>query len=216
VPLPTKKIVICEDHQIIIDGLRSIFENNSEYIIIDYVGKATDLFKSIEKNKPDIILLDLNLPGKNGIEILKEVKRKWASIKVLILTMYNRESVIKEIIKQGGDGFLLKNCSSLDLFDALQQVYISEKFYLGEGVKKVDKKTFFDLDDGFYKKIKITRREKEIISELVQGSNVPQIAVKLFISTHTVETHKKNIFRKLDIHNSMDLLKFTNETNFFT
>ena len=208
-----KKIVICEDHQIVIDGLRSIFEGHKEYVVIDCVTNALDLLKSIEKNKTDIILLDLNLPGKNGIEILKEIKQKWPLIKIIILTMYNNESIIKETIKHKANGYLLKNCSSTDLFEALEQVYSTNKFYLGDGVKKVITKTLFENEDSFFKKIKITRREKEIITELIQGSNVPQIAGKLFISTHTVEAHKKNIFKKLDIHNSMDLMKFANESN---
>lgn len=210
-PTSSKKIIICEDHQIVIDGLQSIFKDHERYEVIDYASNANDLFKSVEKNNPDIILLDLNLPGKNGLEILRELKKDYEQIKTLILTMYNTESIIKEVIKNGANGFLLKNCSIEDLQEALKHVYKSEKFYLGEGVKRISKNSILENEDNFYKKIKITKREREIIFELIQGLKVPHIAIKLNISTFTVETHKKNIFRKLDIKSSIELVKFANE-----
>lgn len=200
------KILICEDHQIVIDGLLSIFQTQEKYLVIDYLKNGNEVVPFIKKNLPNILLLDLNLPYKNGLEILKEVKPLFPKLKVIILTMYNKESIVKEVKMYKGDGFLLKNCSSIDLFDALDSVLKSTKFYLGKGVKVSNEEP-----DDFFKEIKITRREKEIIKELINGLNVPQIAEKLFISPLTVETHKKNIFKKLDIHNSIDLLKFVNE-----
>ncbi len=210
-----KKIIICEDHQIVVDGLRSIFKNSKKYCVVDYVKDATDLYRSLKKHTPDILLLDLNLPGKNGLEILKDLKKYEESIKVIILTMYNTESIIKEVIKNGAKGFLLKNCSTDDLMEALTHIYKSDEFYLGVGVKRVSKLALLEMEDNFYKQIKITKREKEIIYELIQGLKVPQIAEKLIISTFTVETHKKNIFRKLGIKSSIDLLKFANENQLF-
>lgn len=203
-----KKILICEDHQIVIDGLISIFDNQNDYTVLDYV-KDGDLVLSIVKEKlPDILLLDLNLPNKNGLDILSEVKLLNSEIKVVILTMYNKESIVKKVKQYGGDGFLLKNCSSEDLLRALDSVSEKKTFYIGKGVTITVNET-----DGFTEKIKLTRREKEIIAELIKGYNVPQIAKTLFISPHTVETHKKNIFKKLNIHNSIDLITFVNEKN---
>lgn len=203
-----KKILICEDHQIVIDGLLSIFKNEPNYQVLGYVTNGNNVLPTIKTNTPDAILLDLNLPNKNGVDILKDIKLSFPKIKVIILTMYNKESIIKKVKQLHADGFLLKNCSSDDLLNALDAVFVSNKFYTGKGVKNTIIET-----DGFLEKIKITRREKEIILELVKGFNVPQIAEKLFISAHTVETHKKNIFKKLNIHNSIDLVKLVNEKN---
>tara|TARA_R110002073_G_scaffold57778_4_gene146732 strand:+ start:149375 stop:150022 length:648 start_codon:yes stop_codon:yes gene_type:complete len=214
-PKTIKKIIICEDHQIVIDGLRSIFKSNKRYDVVDYVRNATDLIKSLKKYSPDILILDLNLPGKNGLEILKDLKSNQEGLKIIILTMYNTESIIREVIKGKANGFLLKNCSTDDLMEALNHIYKSESFYLGEGVKKISNHSNLEKEDNFYNKIKITNREKEIIFELMQGLKVPQIAEKLIISTFTVETHKKNIFRKLGVKSSIDLLKFANENQLF-
>lgn len=201
-----KKILICEDHQIVIDGLLSIFKTQDEYRVAGYITNGNNVMPAIKTNLPDVVLLDLNLPEKNGLDILKEIKILHPTIKVIILTMYNKESIVKKVKQYKADGFLLKNCSSNELLNALDFVFKSTKFYHGEGVKNTVSET-----DGFVEKIKITRREKEIITELLKGNNVPQIAENLFISTYTVETHKKNIFKKLDIHNSIDLVKLVNE-----
>ncbi len=201
-----KKILICEDHQIVIDGLLSIFKTQNEYQILGYITNGNNVIPSIKTSPPDVVLLDLNLPEKNGLDILKEIKTLNPKIKVIILTMYNKESIVKKAQQCKADGFLLKNCSSNDLLNALDSVFESKSFYLGKGVKNAVVET-----DGFVEKIKITRREKEIITELLKGHNVPQIAENLFISAYTVETHKKNIFKKLNIHNSIDLVKLVNE-----
>ncbi|WP_406685270.1 response regulator transcription factor [Seonamhaeicola sp. MEBiC1930] len=202
----SKKILICEDHQIVIDGLLSIFKTKTDYQVIGYITNGENVLNAIAKNRPDAVLLDLNLPNKNGIEILKESKELYPKIKVIVLTMYNKQNIVKKAKKHHANGFILKNCSSQDLFSALDSVFENSNFYLGKGVKNGLIET-----DGFLEKIKITRREKEIIQELVSGKNVPQIAETLFISAHTVETHKKNIFKKLNIHNSIDLVKLVNE-----
>lgn len=201
-----KKILICEDHQIVIDGLLSIFKNQTDYSVIGYVINGKNVLSTVKLNQPDALLLDLNLPNKNGVDILKEMKLLFPKIKVIILTMYNKENIVKKVKQLNADGFLLKNCSSEDLLNALDSVFESNKFYRGKGVKNDIIET-----DGFLEKIKITRREKDIILELMEGHNVPQIAENLCISNYTVETHKKNIFKKLDIHNSIDLVKLVNE-----
>ncbi|MBC3759869.1 response regulator transcription factor [Hyunsoonleella sp. SJ7] len=201
-----KHILICEDHQIVVDGLLSIFENQPDYQVKGYISDGNKVIPEVKKHNPDAILLDLNLPNKNGIDILRELKILFPKLKVIILTMYNKESIVKKVQQLKADGFLLKNCTSNDLLNAFDSVFENGKFYLGKGVKKT-----IDETDGFIQKINITRREKEIIAELIEGLNVPEIAEKLFISAYTVETHKKNIFKKLNIHNSIDLVKLVNE-----
>lgn len=208
---PPKKILICEDHQIVIDGLISIINNEKGYVVSDFVKDGNSVLDSIKQNGPDIILLDLNLPNKNGLDLIGEIKSENHQTKIIVLTMYNNESIVKKVRQCGGHGFLLKNCSSDDLFNAFDSVIKSNSFYMGKGVRNGVVET-----DGFLEKINITRREKDIIKEIMKGNNVPEIAKNLFISPHTVETHKKNIFKKLNIHNSIDLIKFVNEKQLFS
>lgn len=204
----TKKVLICEDHQIVIDGLISIFKNQQNYKVIGFVKQGDRVISAIKTQDPDVILLDINLPEINGLDILKEIRSFNKTIKVIVLTMYNKESIVKKVKQYNGNGFLLKNCSSDDLLSALDAVFESSSFYIGKGVKNS-----VEENDGFLQKVAITQREKEIISELMLGHNVPKIAENLHISSYTVETHKKNIFRKLNIHNSIDLVTLVNEQN---
>ena len=120
--------------------------------------------------------------------------------------MYNKQSIVKKVKQYGANGFLLKNCSSSDLLNAIDSVFNNPAFYIGKGVVNS-----VEENDGFVERIRLTQREKEIIKELIKGLNVPQIAENLFISPYTVETHKKNIFKKLNIHNSIDLITLVNE-----
>lgn len=211
--MSSKKILICEDHQIVIDGLLLIFKNQPEYSIVDFVNNGNEVLPKIKNHLPDIVLLDLNLPEKDGLSILKEIKYSFQKIKVIVLTMYSNQAIVDEVVRYGGNGFLLKNCSTEELLSALDSVVTTSHFYKGIGVGS--KSSDIESEE-FYKKVQITRREKEIIFELTQGLSVPQISKKLFISVHTVETHKKNIFKKLNIHNSIDLVKFANESDLFS
>ena len=205
-----KKILICEDHQIVIDGLCSIIQDFPQFQIVDTVNDASRLYASMAKNLPDILLLDLNLPHKNGIEILKELRASDNKVKVLVLTMYNKKTIIKKTIAEGANGFLLKNCSSQDLHEALQHVSTQDGFYYGEGVIKT-KNENRSLGDSFYKQVQLTPREKEIIAYLCEGHNVPKIAEVMHISPLTVETHKKNIYRKLGVDSTVKLVAFVHE-----
>ncbi|UII81627.1 response regulator transcription factor [Flagellimonas sp. CMM7] len=207
---PTKRILICEDHQIVIDGLRSIILDFPRFDVVDTANNFSELLPSLKKHNPHILLLDLNLPHKNGIEILQELRLRKSQVKVLILTMYNKKTIVRKVFSEGANGFLLKNCSSEDLHSALIHVSESDLFYYGEGVTKSKKQQGLD-DDEFYKGIQLTPREKEIIKHLCEGQKVPDIARSMHISPLTVETHKKNIYRKLGVDTSVKLVRFVHE-----
>lgn len=206
----TKRILICEDHQIVIDGLRSIILDFPEFDVVDTANNFSELLPSLKKHNPHILLLDLNLPHKNGIEILQELRLRKNQVKVLILTMYNKKTIVSKVFSEGANGFLLKNCSSEDLHSALIHVSENDSFYYGEGVIKTKKKDTL-IDDEFYKRIRLTQREKEIIKYLCGGKKVPDIANTMHISPLTVETHKKNIYRKLGVDSSVKLVTFVHE-----
>lgn len=205
-----RKILICEDHQIVTDGLCSIIQNFSGFEVVDTINGYTNLYRSLEIYQPHILLLDLNLPKKNGLEILKELRGQGNDIKILILTMYNKKTIVNKTIAQGANGFLLKNCSSDDLLEALTHVSKENGFYYGEGVVKGKQEDSLKQDE-FYKRIQLTPREKEIIRYLCNGHKVPDIATAMHISPLTVETHKKNIYRKLGVDSSIKLVTFVHE-----
>ncbi len=209
-----KKILICEDHNIIVDGLKSLLNDVSSYTVIGNVSDGANVIDVVTRLEPDIVILDLNLPNKNGLEILQELKQLFPKINVIILTMYNTLSIVEKAKKLKADGFLLKNSSLDELLKAFEACYSSSGFYLGEGVLQSHHNEFDNKD--FSKVIQITPREKDIIKEIVNGLSVPDIASKLHISPYTVETHKKNIYKKLSLKNTIDLVNFANENQLFS
>lgn len=209
--LTRKTILICEDHQIVVDGLRSILSGFPEFEVLDSVGDYLGLMQSYARHRADILLLDLNLPGKNGLDILRELRDKGPAPKVLILTMYNKKSIVRKAREAGADGFLLKNCAADELREALMNLTGSHEFFLGKGVADDRERPGQLVEDPFLQEVDLTPRELEIVHLLCEGNNVPRIAKIMHISPLTVETHKKNIFRKLGVDTTARLLRFAHE-----
>ena len=154
----------------------------------------------LEKHKVDIVVLDINMPVMDGITCAKRIKDKYKNVKVIILTMYTQKSFIEEIIKIGIDGCLLKNNTGEELIEAIDRVHSGKSYY--------DQIQSFYSKEEEVKKYKLSEREIEIIRALSNGRTSTQIAEDLFISPHTVKTHRKNILKKLNLHNSTDLMKY--------
>lgn len=205
-----KTVVLCEDHQIVSDGLNSLIQSFDGFEVIKAVSNYKALKEYFAKALPDVLVLDLNLPDKNGLEILKEFRDSGLAVPTIVLTMYNKSSIIQKSKSLGAQGFLLKNCSSEDLEDALNHVIQSPKFYYGEGVRRALEKSTNSSDD-FSKHIQLTPREKEIVICLCEGKKVPDIAEIMNISPLTVETHKKNIYKKLGVDSNVKLVNFAHE-----
>jgi DNA-binding NarL/FixJ family response regulator len=204
------KIVIVDDHQIVRDGIKAMLLPNKN---IKVVGEAADydgLMKILKVEAPDIIILDISLPGKSGIEITRELIEANNESKILILSANTDEESIIEVIKAGAKGFLPKDTSKDEFLVALNLVY-NEEGYFGEKLSKVIYKSYIQ----YVKSIKspeqeicLSEREIEIIKLLAEGLTSKEIADRLFISSRTVETHKNNIIKKLNLKNLVELLKY--------
>lgn len=206
-----KTIFICDDHAIIVDGLKLLFNSHTEYSLIGQTQNGKDLLSKLEELKPDILLLDLNLKDADGFTVLEQIRKTDKHIKIIILTMYQDEFLIQRAQKEGANGYLQKSVSNNELIEALHLVY-QQPFYLSEALQKdLDNKKMFR--DHFADKMKLTRRELELIPHLATGKSSIQIAGELFISSHTLDTHRKNIFKKLKINNIIELVNFAHENH---
>ena len=193
-------ILLADDHQIVIEGLKLILEVKENFEIIGEVTDGRKVLDFLEKHKVDIVVLDINMPVMDGITCAKRIKDKYKNVKVIILTMYTQKSFIEEIIKIGIDGCLLKNNTGEELIEAIDRVHSGKSYY--------DQIQSFYSKEEEVKKYKLSEREIEIIRALSNGRTSTQIAEDLFISPHTVKTHRKNILKKLNLHNSTDLMKY--------
>ncbi len=201
------KIVIAEDHKILREGLKALVKSNEDFEVAGEAGDGVDAIRAAEKYRPDLLLLDLSMPRMNGISVIKDIKSRFPEMKIMALTVHDTEEYILETFHSGLDGYCLKDSSSSELLTAIRRVLqgdtylspgISEKVLVGflEGKKTLKSGTSWDS---------ITQREKEVLKLVGEGYRNKEISDYLCISVKTVEKHRSNIMRKLEVHTSSGL-----------
>ena len=203
------KIIIADDHQLFIDGIKSILKSIRNMEIIGEVNNGNLLLELLEQQQCDVILMDINMPEMNGIDATKLIKSKFPEIRILMLTMYSSRDYIEKLLRVGADGYILKNTGKEELQEAIETVYKGESFFSKEVTERImeglqKKKT---AEKNAYV-VEITEREIDVLKLIVQEFTTTEIAEKLFISTHTVETHRKNLISKLNVRNIAGLVKY--------
>ncbi|MES2795321.1 MAG: response regulator transcription factor [Bacteroidota bacterium] len=198
------KILIVDDHLIVIEGLKSLLAGNES---IDCVGAVTNAFDAIlflRNHEVDIAFLDINLPEISGIELCKKITDEFTNVKCIALTTFAERSYISRMIQSGAMGYLLKSSSKEELFEAVEQVSKGGYFMnvnLTETTKTESEK----------KAPYLTLREKEVLKHIAEGLTNPQIAEKLFVSTLTVNSHRKSLLLKFDVQNTAHLIKLASQ-----
>ncbi len=206
------KIVLVDDHQIVRDGIKSLLADNPLIEIIGEAQNAYEFFEIIDKQLPDIVLLDISLPTMSGIEISKILTRDYPKIKVLMLSMYTSEDFIFNALKSGINGYLPKNTTRDELLLAIREINEGREYFSKSISNTILKSYVKSAKHGNKisenKLSNLTNREREILQYIVEGVQNPKIASTLNISIRTVETHKTSIMRKLDLSSTVDLVKF--------
>lgn len=208
-------LMIVDDHQVLIDGLSALLENAKDIELKHQALSGQSALDILQKDQNiDVVLLDINLPDKDGFTVCQEILKRHKKTQVLALTMHDEPGFISKMVKAGASGYLLKNTDREELIRAIQTVASGEKYYsqvvtnkLLEGMQNGKKKRSSSLIQ------KITRREKEVLHLIVEEYTTEEIAKKLYISTTTVISHRKSLLRKLNAKNTAGLVKATFEYN---
>jgi DNA-binding NarL/FixJ family response regulator len=192
--------MLVDDHAVLRDGLKNILGMEEDIQVIGEAVSGTDALQKLESLLPDVILMDINIPDKNGIEITGIIKSSYPHIKILILTMHDHDEYFMSAIREGADGYLLKDAPSQHVVDAIRSVANGQSVIHPSMTKKFlgfqkDKSEPIKVD----KETILTEREREVLLCLVQGMNNKEIAKNLFISDKTVKIHVSKIFKKLDV-----------------
>ncbi len=196
-----KSIFICEDHQIVTDGIVHILEKSGQYEPIRSFKNAFSFLHALESDSPDLIILDLNLPDRNSIEFIADIRRDNPKVGILILTMHNDPLLAEKVRQEGANGYLLKDFGEDELLYALN-VVLDGGYYTNPEIEQRHSEN--SLTKAFF----LTKREKEVIAYTAQGKSSSEIAEELFLSPHTVNTHRRNIYKKLGISNIKELISF--------
>ena len=203
------KVVLVDDHRIVLDGLVSLLESDPDFVILAALGSGEEVLEFFKKDQPDILLTDYSLPGISGLELTRIVKRDYPKIKVVALSMHDEAHLVKGILKEGVDGYLLKNIQQFELKNAIKRVMLGMPYVSPE----ITKLLMHDLNHPAQETSLLTDREKDILRLISKEFSNKQIAEKLFISERTVETHRKNIFRKTNTTSLVGLIKFAFANN---
>lgn len=196
----TTKVFITDDHYMIVEGIRSLLQHEKGIEWMGHAMNAASCLAFLNQQQPDVILMDINLPDKSGIELCKEVKAKYSSIRILGLSSFNQQSFIEKMLENGASGYVLKNATREELIEAIDAVMEGRKYLSDEAATTVKKNEDAKIP-------LLTRREKEVLSLIAEGLTNNQIAEKLFISTTTVDTHRKNLLAKFDAKNTATLIR---------
>ena len=201
------KVIVADDHPIIFEGVKAMLQKENNIEVCEFVAEIQDLPFHIKTYQPDLLLCDVNFHGRNALQEISFFKTLCPKMKILIFSSYDTDSVLREALAVGVNGFLLKNTTKEEFLHAVS-VVMNEEFYLSPFIKKfTNYSEESKIIDVFQQKIKLSEREKEIIRYIVKGLENEAIAEQLFISLHTVRTHRKNIFHKLNIHSATELTK---------
>lgn len=210
------KILIADDHAMFVDGIESILVTESDIDIVGRCYTGQSVLDFIKEKEVDIILLDVNLPDINGIEVCKESLKLRPSLKILAITMFNEESFVQEILNNGAKGYILKNTGREELLKAIRTVSTGESYFSKEVTEIIMKglmskrKTSSKTTTIFPK---ISRREKEVLKLIVEEFTTQEIADNLYISLKTVESHRSSLLAKLNARNSAGLVRVAIENN---
>jgi DNA-binding NarL/FixJ family response regulator len=204
------KIAITDDHEMVLKGITSMLVNTSEIEIVGTYINAQETLVNLATNLPDVLLLDINLPDINGIDLSKQLLKKYPELKIIALTNFEDISFVKRMLKNGVHGYLLKNTDKLELVEALKTVLSGEIFLQKDIHKKLLSQTTRQTKNNNLLP-KLTRREHDVLTAISEELTTQQISEKLFISPKTVETHRMNIMSKLGAKNSVGIIKIAIE-----
>jgi DNA-binding NarL/FixJ family response regulator len=199
------KITIVDDHPMIINGLKNMLHGYSHIKIISAYNDGEELFKGLAQAQPDVLLLDIQLPGKPGDELAPLILKSYPAIRILALTNFSSSLYLATMLRQGALGYLLKTTKQDTLIDAIETVYRGEEFVEPSLRKKLEQESQKNSKI-IYSHLSLTIREKEILKLLVSGRSNQEIADELFIGYHTVRNYRARIFDKLEVSSISELI----------
>jgi len=203
------RLILADDHALFLEGLALMLSRQPDLEVVGTAADGKQLLELLTVLPCDLVTLDLNMPHLDGLETLVHLKAAFPALKVLVLSNYEQPEFKREVERLGSDGYLLKNSSITVLVDAIQRIAQGEQVFYADKEQQEKEKDYFT--DDFLRKLALTRREVDIIRCIAREMTTKEIAETLFISEHTVMTHRKNLLRKVDAKNVAGLVKFASD-----
>jgi two-component system, NarL family, response regulator NreC len=203
------KILLADDHQVVRKGFKALLGSEADFEVVGEANDGLETIQLVEKLQPDVLVLDLMMAGLNGLEVTRQLSKKNPKTAIVILSMHSNEAYVLEALRSGAKAYILKEAPPEDLIQAVREVHAGKQFLsaplnqraIEAYTSKIDAKPVNPYDQ-------LTTREREILQLTAQGHTNAEIATRLYISARTVETHRTNLMRKLNLHNHGQLIQF--------
>jgi two-component system, NarL family, response regulator NreC len=208
------RVFLVDDHTVVRQGLRRILESDEEIEIVGEAGDGRTAIDLVQKLRPHVVVMDVAMPELNGIEATRQIVKRVEGAKVLVLSMHGDDVYVRQALKAGARGYLLKDSEDLDLIKAVKAVRAGGSFFSPPVSKVVLSGYLGDKADGDAEDsvARLTDREREVLQLIAEGKTNKEVAHALTVSVNTVETHRKHIMEKLDLHNTAELVRFAIRT----
>jgi DNA-binding NarL/FixJ family response regulator len=198
-----KSIIIAEDHNILRAGLKALLTSNPQFDVVGEADNGRDAIRRVIDLKPDLVIMDLNMPGLNGMDAIREIKERMPEIKTLVLTVHNEEEYVLASLKAGANGYVLKDATQNELMTATERV-LNGKTYLSAEITEKVVNSYLNTNNVSQEPVTrwdtVTQRERQILKLIAEGHTNKSMAEYLCISVKTVEKHRANLMKKLDLH----------------
>lgn len=202
------KIHLIDDHQIVIDGLLAVLKLEDDFEVVGFSLNGENIHERLTKNNADVLILDINMPDIDGIDILKDFQKKGIPCKIIVLSSYDDIKLIKEVLNLGVSGYLSKKCAGENIAEAIREVYNGEQYFCDSIKDKMLTSFSNNTSSNDIAVTNITKRELEILQLVVKEFTTKEISEQLTISVNTIDTHRKNIMKKLKVKNTIGLVKY--------
>jgi len=205
------RIVIADDHAVLRSGLKAMLNYSPQFEVVGEAANAQEALRLLDELRPDVLILDLSMPGMSGVECVKEIRYRGLPCRVLVLTMYDDEAYVKEVMRAGADGYMLKKSADTELMEGIVKVYAGKK-YLNESLsEKLLDSLLRTPEEGPARRepyVLLSAREREVLRFLAQGYTNSEIGAMLLLSTKTIDTYRSRIMHKLNVHRKSELVNY--------
>jgi DNA-binding NarL/FixJ family response regulator len=207
------RILLADDHEVVRAGLRALLEEQSGWEVVAEAADGRDAVEKASKLKPDVVVIDIAMPSLNGLEAVRQIVKAVPNTKVLVLTMYDSDPLIQQVLQAGARGYLLKSDAGRDLVSAIDALRRNKTFFTPKVSQMVlegylDKSPREKEAEDEPESLRLTSRQREIVQLLAEGKSSKEVAAVLGLSVKTAETHRANIMRKLDCHSVTELVRY--------
>ncbi len=201
------RLLLTDDHVIVRDGIKTLLKNEQDMLVVAEANNGQEALNMLREHQIDVVLMDINMPGLDGLKTSAIIKDKYPLVKIITLTMYREMNMVEAMFKNGAKAYLLKSCSKEELIEAIKGVAAGQEYL--ENDLREDFANYIDkpISKDDYKGPSVSKREKEVLKLISEEFTTIEIAEKLFISVTTVETHRKNMLKKLGLRNTAGLMR---------